>query len=273
MTAMHLLKQALFASAFGPALATIFTITAIPGVALAETAKVKGLRIARTCNDASRGYVGERAKVIMELQDNSGEKLERELMIEKKETGKGGEDLSKLTVLSPADVKKTRLLTWGKKQEDDQWLYLPSMKRVKRITSQLRSGSFMGSEFSYEDFGTKPVERYEHEFLRDDKFDGRPVWVVEQTPKNGESAYGKEIVWYDQEYKAPVKLELFAKNGEPLKIAEFSDYKKLDGKFWRPGRVKMKNLQTKRSSILAWQKRDLGIKFQERSFASESLKD
>jgi hypothetical protein len=237
-----------------------------------ESAKAKGLKIAKICDEAARGYKGEKSSVMMEIASAHGDKLSRKITLNKAELSED-EETSMLIVLSPADVKNTKLLTRGKSEnEDDQWLYLPAMKRVKRISSQLKTGSFMGSEFTYEDLGTKDISRYEHLFVREDEVNGRKVWVLEQKPRS-ESGYLREVVWYDQEYKAPVKIEFFDRKNEPLKVAEFSSYKRFGDRWWRPTKISMKNLQNRKSSVMTWEKRQVGLRLPASSFESENLKE
>lgn len=88
-----------------------------------------------------------------------------------------------LCSIKPRDVQGTALLTHGHiNSQDDQWLYLPALKRVKRISATARSGSFMGSEFSYEDMSSPEVEEYTHKYLRDEPCGELTCTVTEQVP-------------------------------------------------------------------------------------------
>jgi outer membrane lipoprotein-sorting protein len=232
----------------------------------------RGLEIAEMCDKASRGFKGEDSAMKMDIITGSGDKIFRTLEMKKKEVRDGERII--MHVESPQDVKGTKLLTWTHKTEDDeQWLYLPSMKRVKRISAQLKSGSFMGSEFAYEDFSQKEVSKFKHRFLKEEKLNGRPAWVVQRVTKKEESGYSKEIIWYDQEYKAPIKTEFYDRKKELLKTASMSDFKKYNDRWWRPTRIKMVNSQTRNQSILTWDKRKMKARFPDDLFKSENLKD
>lgn len=232
----------------------------------------KGEDIAEKCDKASRGFKGEDSTMKMDIISSSGDKIYRNLVLKKKEVSDGERII--MHVESPADVKGTKLLTWTHRTEDDeQWLYLPAMKRVKRISAQLKSGSFMGSEFAYEDFSQKEIAKFKHKYLKDEKVNGRSAWVIQRITKREESGYTKEIIWYDQEYKVPVKTEFYDRKKELLKIATMSDFKKYNDRWWRPVHIKMVNVQTRNQSILTWDKRKMRVSFPDGLFKSENLKD
>lgn len=239
----------------------------------AESAEEKGLRMARMVHAADRGFVGERATVTMVLMNGNGEVAERRMTVRVKEVPEDG-DRSILDFESPKQLRGTRLLTWNHRtRDDDQWLYLSSVGRVKRISSSNKAGSFLGSEFTYEDLASQAVEKYTYRFVKDGSYDGRPAWILERTPRVTNSGYSKQLVTYDQEYKRPVRVEFFDLQGEPLKIATFVGYRKFEGRWWRAREVTMVNLQTKMRSVLTWNERQLGVALEEREFESQALAD
>jgi Outer membrane lipoprotein-sorting protein len=236
----------------------------------AQTPEQRGEEIARRIYDARRGFTGESSNMELVLVNASGDRISRRMVHKVFEVGTDG-DRSWIAFEWPADVKGTQLLTWThRKGDDDQWLYLPSVKRVKRISSRNKSGSFMGSEFSYEDMGSQEVEKYTYKYLRDDTVDGRAAWVIERYPVDPRSGYSKQIVWYDKEYMGPVRIDYFDRKQELLKTSIFDEYKKYD-RWWRPGRIRVENVQTKKSSVLAWKNRQMGKKFEPTEFEMERL--
>ncbi|MDJ0840720.1 MAG: outer membrane lipoprotein-sorting protein [Acidobacteriota bacterium] len=240
--------------------------------AFAQTPEEEGLRIARLLDEFNNGFVSEYAELEMTLINAHGDKTVRKMINEAREQKNDG-DRSIASFLWPADVKGTRLLTWSRKDgDDDQWLYLPSLKRVKRISSRGKSGAFMGSEFSYEDLGSQEVEEYKHKFLEEKEMDGRKAWVLERIPVSRKSGYSKEIAFFDQEYMQPLRIEYFDRKGELLKIATFTDYKPY-GKWFRVGHILMDNVQTRKKSTLVFSKRELGREFDSEHFSSDSLID
>jgi hypothetical protein len=245
-------------------------VVLLSNVALAQTPEEKGLELAIKSDKANAGFVGEKSEMELVLINAHGDKVTRKLLSRTQETEKDG-DKSIVTFEWPADVKGTRMLTWTHKSaDDDQWLFLPSIKRVKRINSSNKSGSFMGSEFAYEDLGSAEVEKYKFKFVKDDAVDGRKQWTVERVPVDERSGYSKQLMWLDHEYLQPVRIEYYDRKGELLKTADFKSYQKLKG-FWRAGEIQMVNHQTQKKSNLTWKNREMGVKHADSEFRSENL--
>lgn len=187
----------------------------------------------------------EVANLKMKIVEPDGTAKERALEIRRK----GSEEKQKVLVRmqEPADLRGTALLSVNKGKESDQWLYLPSSKQTRRILSNKRSSSFMDSELSYEDMGTN--SNFESKVIRQENKNGQNYSVIESTPK-GESAYGKIHIWVNLATRLVDKMEYFDKTQKPLKVTEFSNYKKNDKGIWRAGTVNVKNVQTQRGTVL-----------------------
>ena len=242
---------------------------------LSKTPEEAGLNIAVKNEKANNGFLGEVSEMEMILEDAHGTKISRRMKGKIMET-KGDGDKSISQFLLPADVRGTMMLTWThKEKDDDQWLFLPSIKRTKRISSSSKSASFMGSEFSYEDLGSQEVEKYTHKLINEEKNkDGLDMWVIERTPKNKKSGYKRLKAWIVKKYQNPLKVEYFDRKNELLKTATFSDYKqyKVKGKsLWRAGKIHMINVQTGKKSTITWGNRKLGVEFDEDEFEKDSL--
>ncbi len=251
-------------------LATFALWTLAAGPASAD--EQRGLEIARKVENYNDGYKSERSTMEMTLINAHKDKTRRKMSSVIRETSKDG-DKSRIEFQWPADVKGTRMLTWTHKRgNDDQWLYLPAIKRVKRITSRSKSGSFMGSEFAYEDLGSQEVEKFRHSFLADETLGGRKVWKVQRIPRDKKSGYTKQIVWLDKGYMGAVKMDYYDRRGSLLKTATFSQYRK-HGKYWRADRLEMVNHQTRKRSVLEWKNRKLGVSIDEDEFDSDELAD
>jgi outer membrane lipoprotein-sorting protein len=239
-------------------------------LAIAGSPEQRGLELAKKVDVAQDGYKGESSTMEMVLVNAHGEKTTRKMKSEQIEVAGDG-DRSRIEFEWPADVKGTRMLTWTHKTgNDDQWLFLPAINRVKRISSGNKSGSFMGSEFAYEDLGSQEVEKYKHKYLADETLNGRKTWKLERVPVDSESGYSKLVSWVDQEYMNPLKIEYYDRKGELLKTATFSGYSK-QGKWWRPGGISMVNHQTKKESHLTWRERKLSIELKDKAFESDEL--
>ena len=238
--------------------------------ALAIKPDPKGKKIASDVQKANDGFVGEESKMKMILLDSNGSRIERTLEGKTAERKNEG-DKSLSVFLTPGDVRGTKMLTWNnKKNDDDQWLYLPSLRRVKRISSRNKTSSYMGSEFTYEDLGSQDVDKFDHQYVKEDK----KQWIIDRKKKS-KSGYSRERVYISKKFMSPIKTEFFDRKGEMLKVSKFSNFKqyKVLGKtFFRPHKIVMNNIQNKKTSIIEFEKRELGKKFGSRIFRKEALK-
>ena len=246
-------------------------VLASPARAADDAAAERGLELTQRMDTANAGFESDVSEVEMTLVNAHGDRVERRMSIDTLEGDKDG-DKSVVAFSFPADVNGTRLLTWThKKGNDDQWLYMPAIKRVKRISSRSKSGSFMGSEFAYEDMSSQEVEKYTYRYLGDEEFEGRKVWKIQRIPV-GDSGYSRQIGYFDQEYLNPLRVEYFDKKNELLKVGTFSQYQRY-GRHWRVGTIEMANAQTQKKSILVWKTRALGEDLDPEDFESDALVD
>lgn len=225
----------------------------LANVASAETAEEKGLRLAKEADARDAGFGDYVADMEMLLKNRAGEESRRVLRIRALEVqGDGDKSLSLFD--EPADVKGTAMLTFSHGLEpDDQWLYLPALKRVKRITSRNKSGPFMGSEFAYEDLGSQEVEKYGYKYLRDEPCgDGLQCWVIERTPAYEYSGYSRQVLWLDQQEYRPMKVDFFDRKGDHLKTLVWRGYQEYIDRYWRADEMHMENHQTGKSTLLTW---------------------
>lgn len=210
----------------------------------------KGLTIAKERVARDEGWKDSESKTTMVLRNAQGEENKREIRSISLEVANDGD--KGLTIFDePKDVRGTAFLNHSHTgKPDDQWLYLPSVKRVKRIASRNKSGPFMASEFAYEDLSSFELAKFKFTWLRDDTLDGEAVFVVEQVPVDEFSGYSKSVVWLDQaEYRAR-KIEFYDRKNALLKTLVMSDYKQYLNKYWRPLKLQMTNHQTGKSTDL-----------------------
>ena len=223
--------------------------------AIAETAEEKGFAIAARSDRSDRGFTDSTVKLKMILQNKAGRKSERDMFIQTLEVA--DENLGDKTMMvfrSPADIKGTALLSHAKILDpDDQWLYLPALKRVKRISSVNKSGPFVGSEFAFEDFTSLELNKYSYKFLRTEEYGGMPCDVVERYPKYEHSGYTRQISWIDQTDHQVRKVEFYNRRDDLLKTLTLKDYKKYDEKYWRSHNLHMENHQTGKSTDLIYE--------------------
>ena len=154
---------------------------------------------------------------------------------------------------SPRDVAGTAILIHSHgTTPDDQWLYLPAVKRVKRISTRSKSGPFVGSEFAYEDISSWVPEKYTYRFLEHAQLDGNNCFKVENTPAYSDSGYSKLHEWVDSKIFRPRKIDYFDRKGDLLKTLHFQDYQQYQNTFWRPSKMVMVNHQNGRSTEIDW---------------------
>jgi outer membrane lipoprotein-sorting protein len=240
--------------------------------AAAQTPEEKGLAIAVETDRRDQGFGDFSVELEMLLRNRHGEESLRKIRVATLEVAGDGD--KSLTVFNePADVKGTALLTISHKlADDDQWLYLPALARVKRISSANKTGSFMGSEFSYEDIGSQEVEKYRYKYLRDEHCDGKPCLVIERYPVSPHSGYTREVVWIDQEQYRLWTVEYYDRKQSLLKTLTWSGYRQYLGKHWRADEMFMHNHQNGKSTRLTWSNYKFRNGFKDADFTEASLK-
>lgn len=231
-----------------------------------------GLKIAKEAYDRDKGFGNFTANQTMVLRNKQGRESRRELRIKVLEV-EGSGNKSLFVFDRPRSVKGTAFLIHAhKKKADDQWLYLPALKRVKRISSSNRSGSFMGSEFSYEDLGAQEVEKYKYKYLRDEACGKLTCTVVEQMPTAKRSAYRRQIVWRDKTELRAWKVAYYDRRNSHLKTLTFAKYKRHLDRFWRAGEMTMVNHLNGKSTVMLWSDYKFGTDVTEREFTRTGLK-
>jgi len=261
---------------------TVFLLLAIctyvlahsPAMPRAEgaTPEEKGIKIARDTREKARGFGNFTAAQSMVLRNRHGQESRRQLRVKVIETDGGG-NKSLFVFDRPRDVRGTALLVHThKKKNDDQWLYLPALKRVKRISSSNQSGSFMGSEFAYEDMGTQEVEKYTYRYLRDEPCGKLTCTVVERFPTNKRSGYTRQIVWQDKSELRAWKVHYYDRKNAHLKTLTLAKYKKYLDKYWQAGEMNMVNHLTGKSTVLSWNNYKFRTKLKASEFTRTGLK-
>jgi len=240
--------------------------------AAAQTPEEKGLAIAREAEARNDGFGDTSATMQMILRNRQGEESKREIRARTLEVADDG-DKSLIIFDEPKDVEGTALLTYSHKTEDDdRWLYLPALKRVKRIAGNNKAGPFMGSEFAFEDLGSQEVEKYTYKHLRDETLDGQEVFVIERYPVDKDSGYTRQVVWMDKAEYRPLKIEFYDRKRSLLKTLTFKDYAQYLDRYWRPGRLDMVNHQTGKSTTLLFKDYKFRNGYSDRDFDQNSLK-
>ncbi|MFT4661707.1 MAG: outer membrane lipoprotein-sorting protein [Patiriisocius sp.] len=233
----------------------------------------KGLEISKQAESADNGWVNSSNALTMTLKNKNGQTTVRETHGYNMEvTGDGDKSLTVFD--TPKDVQGTASMTYTHKiGDDDQWLYLPALKRVKRISSSNKSGPFMGSEFAFEDLSSQEVEKYQHKYIGSADVNGVACQEIERIPVAKTSGYTKITVFLNTENFRPEKLVFYDRKGSKLKTLTYSNYQQYSGSYWRADNMKMVNHQNGKETLLEF--RDYKFNdpdITEESFTQNSLK-
>lgn len=238
----------------------------------AETPQEKGLRIATEASARNDGFGDFTASLKMIIRNRQGRESIRQMRFKVLEGTDDG-DKSLFVFDHPKEVQGTALLTHAHADgPDDQWLYLPALQRVKRISAAKRSGSFMGSEFSYEDLSAGEVNEFSYKFLRDETCGELVCTVIEQIPTTDKSTYSRKIVWQDMNELRVWKMELYDQRQFHLKTLTFLDYELHVEKYWRAGKQTMENHLTDATTILEWTDFQFSTNLEEGEFTQTALR-
>jgi len=199
------------------------------------------------------------ANIKMTLIDKNDNRRIREMKVFNKDKGK---DTWKLQFfLSPADVKDTGFLTYDYyegERDDDQWLYLPDLRKTKRIATSDKSSAFMGSDFSYADMTSRVLDEWKYKLLKESEVNGHKVWLIEALPadKEVENRYGytKSVIFIRQDIFLGVRAVHWLKSGKKIKYQEMLGVKQIDG-IWVSTEYRMKttkNKVTQHKTVMEW---------------------
>jgi hypothetical protein len=232
----------------------------------------QGLAIFREKDRLESGYGDLRVDLEMVLRDRRGTESRRELSISQLEMD---DDADRLLVVfdSPPTIRGTALLSYSHvASDDDQWLYLPAQRRVKKIASRNKSGPFLSSEFAFEDLALQPVEKFDYRLLGSEPCGEHTCYRVERVPRDEHSGYSRQEVLLERDSLRVERIDFFDRPGRPLKVLAAGDYELFEGRFWKPRRMFMENLQTGKTTELVWRDFRFGNGLTaERDFSTNSL--
>ena len=252
----------------------VFVAAVLPAapVIYGQTPEERGLEIAVAMDERDSGWKHFSADMEMILRNRAGKESRRRITNRQLEVhGDGDKSLSLFR--EPRDVAGTAMLTFAHGLEpDDQWLYLPAIKRVKRISTRNKSGPFMGSEIAYEDIGSPEVEKFSYRYLGDEPCGEYECHKLERYPLYEGSGYTRHISWVDKAEYRLIRIDFYDRKDALLKTLEFVDYNEYPGGYWRADRFEVKNHQTGKSTTLIWSNYDFETKLDERDFSHSALK-
>ena len=215
---------------------------------------------------------------VMILIDKNGNERRRDMKVFSKDKGK--DSLRLQFFLSPADVEDTGFLTYdfySGEEDDDQWLYLPDLRKTKRIATSDKSSAFMGSDFSYADMTRRVLDEWNYKVLKEDEVDGHKVWLVETVPvsKAVEDRYGyqKSIIFVRQDIFFEVRAIHVLQEAKKVKYMEVKNLEQIDG-IWVATERWIKTTRNKRTlhnTKLIWNNIRMNQDLQESFFSVRQL--
>ena len=170
----------------------------------------------------------------MTLIDKNGKKRVRKIRAFTKD--KGEDTLRLMFFIEPADVEDTAFLTYDYDQsdkDDDQWIYLPALRKTKRIATSDKSGSFMGSDFTYSDMTKRDLDDYDYTLLKEVKVRNTDAWLIQTVPRTKEvivrTGYTKSVVYVRKDNFMVIRGVHWVKKGNRLKYMDIKELKMIDG--------------------------------------------
>ncbi len=262
----HFAQGALFAA---------LILTGASTVAADEKASAEqhGYEIAARSDRTDRGFGDAKVDLTMILRNRAGKESSRSLSISTLEIeDENFGDKSVIIFETPADIRGTALLSHAKILEpDDQWLFLPALKRIKRISSVNKSGPFVGSEFAFEDFTTQELNKYSYRYVSEEACGDLMCDVVERTPLYEYSGYTRQLSWVDQRDFQVRKVEFYDRRGDLLKTLVLMDYRQYEDRYWRPHRLSMVNHRTGKETDLIYSDFLFGTGLTDKDFVKGKL--
>jgi outer membrane lipoprotein-sorting protein len=249
-----------------------FVLAPIAAFAQTTETEQKGLEIIEELDRRDTGFGDSTADLKMILRNRQGDESIRELSMKILEVAGDG-DKSLSVYDSPRDIKGTAFLSFTHALEpDEQWLFLPALKRVKRISSSNKSGPYLGSEFAFEDLTSFEVKKFKYNYLRDEVHENIDCFVLELYPQYEHSGYTRQQVWIDKERYIPLRIDFFDRKNALLKTLENKGYQQYLQQFWRPDEVVMTNHQNGKSTVLLWANYRFKTGLTDRDFDRNALK-
>ena len=243
----------------------------------ADTAEEKGLAIAVEADLRDMEFGDSSSELLMILRNRRGDESRRQLRSKVLEV-QGDGDKSLVVFDTPPDVKGTAMLTFSYKTgNDDRWLCLPALKRVTRISTSNKSGSFMGSEFAYEDLASEEVKKFAYKWLRDEQcptegYRSLACFVIERYPVDRNSGYTRQVAWIEQKDYRTLKIDYYDRKNALLKSLSLMKYNQYLKRYWRPDEMFMINHQTGKSTRLVWENYEFRSGLDESDFTRSSLR-
>lgn len=247
------------------------TAFALAGISLAFAQELTGKEIMEKVDKREKATT-DSFTMRMTLINSGGKKRVREVTAYSKDYG--SEKKMVMVFLLPADVKGVGYLSFSyddASKSDDRWLYMPALKKAKRISGSSSQGYFMGTDFTYDDISGHKINDYTYTLLAEETVDGKNCWKIESVPVK-KSMYSKYISWIDKASLLQVKAEFYDEQGTLLKVLTVSGLEK-KGSFWTVGKMEMNNVQKNHRTIIETRKHEFNKNVPDSYFRVNSLEE
>lgn len=234
-------------------------------------AELTGLQIVEKVYNRDTGK-DSKGNLTMSLINSQGNERIRTIKQFIKDFGKVEKKI--MFFMSPADIRNTSFVNWSYTEEgkdDDQWIYLPALKKIKRISSSSKSDYFMGSDFTYDDLGDRQPEADTHKLIREEKFNGEQCYVVESVPKDEEYMYSRTVTWIIKDKWIGLKKEFYDEDEDLLKTLSVKKFEKIKG-LWIILHSEMVNVQKKHTTKMELSEVRINTGIPDRQFTERMMK-
>ncbi|NIM99764.1 MAG: outer membrane lipoprotein-sorting protein [candidate division Zixibacteria bacterium] len=217
------------------------------------------------------------ADLKMTLINASGGKRERQLTFASKTDAEDNRKML-LRFLSPGDVAGTGFLSIEySDRDDDNWLYLPALRKTRRIAGSDKTDKFVGSEFTYEDMDTEDLNAYSYKLVASDTLDGVEAWVIEAIPTDAkkikETAYSKRMLWVDKTHHLWIQVKYYDKEGAYSKVLRATDIRQVPGTDkWRAYVLTMEDVRKGDKSLVEYSDYEIDRGVKDEYFTERYLK-
>ena len=219
-----------------------------------------------------------KSDLTMILVNDKGQTRERKSTTLSKLQSNGVDSRLLVRFDTPADIKGTGFLQIEHSDaDDDLWIYLPALKKTRRLVANNKKDSFVGSDFSYGDVLLPKVDLFRHTLLRMETVGGHECHVIESLPRDDtvkrDSGYGKKITWVRKDNFLEAKVEYYDINGRLLKTQTTADHRLIerDPARWIAAKREMLNHQTGHKTVLGFERIEAGIVVADEIFTTRTI--
>lgn len=236
--------------------------------------QVNPLRVEILLNGSTTGPPGDdrEANLTMTLTNARGDSRVRK--IKQFSAVYGGVEKKIMFFISPADVRNTSFMSWSYTEtdnDDDQWIYLPALQRVKRISSDSKNDAFMGSDFTYDDLGDRKPSEDTHRLVREEMRQGEMCYVVESIPVDRDELTSRTVSWISKDKWVGIRKEFYDHSDKMWKVLTIDAIQNING-FWVITQMTMSSLQKKHKTTMSLSDVRINEGLPERQFSERMMR-